>query len=324
MYVCCGLPLGTFSSDVKNFIRQMKTLNQHENIAWAVPPLFLAMNLTGEANPPVEMSWDKALELGIMVGPELKHILEESPARAVILYFGFLYALLIDDMDMAERSMNEILGIQQQYRRIVVTHFANYMFALLDGLGGCILFQKTKKSKYLALAKNGRKDLNKMNSLNSLPLLQLVDAELAWTRRSSKRKRAAVKGLCDKAIVSLVRSGFSHLGAIAYERAGRFMLQQAQDQGLTTKTDAEFWAKEYLEQSVKLYKEWGATIKVNQMISSQYNTVLQHGRMGVGEEQGSSGNSILGRERYGSVASALNKKSELAIVAPVDDDMQNT
>ncbi|KAL7564313.1 hypothetical protein ACA910_007166 [Epithemia clementina (nom. ined.)] len=364
----CGLPLVPLLSDITNFIQQLRLLNQQEeSICWLVPPLLLAKNLTGQEQvqlPSRELSWEKAVQQGILKDRAVIVAVDATPMGAVIRYFELFMGLVLQDFPVMERAIARILKLPKQQRRLPGTSYGNYFHALFDGLGGLAMYQATKRKKYLGLAKNGMADLKKMKSLNSLPLLQLVQAELAASRychdngsknnnNMNKRNnnKDAVKTLYDKAIVSSVRSGFCHFGAMAYERAGRFMLfqQQRQDERQQNQ-DNVFWAKEYFEQALKLYEEWGATVKVDAFVKEHADIFLQqqhkhhdhnpHERQKTPSGSGScrtgsssscssnnnsgirnrSGSMILGRQRFESVASSLDlNQKDLALVVRAAD-----
>ena len=292
LYLSCGLALQPFLSDLGSFVGQLKLFNQHRVLAFAIPAMLLVLNITGESDNPRDISWEHAMRAGILEDKELIPHFEETPGRTMLHYMRLFVAIVLHDMNMVESAPKSILILKKKARRFPATHFINYMLALMDGLAGFALYRKKRLRRYLWVARKGLNELKKMHTINSLPLLHLLEAEQEASFRLADM--AAVKVLFDKAIASLVRCGNTHYGAIAYERAGRFMLNDGRD---------EFWAKEYLHQSLTLYQEWGALVKVREMTKEFPSIFCQKGTISTRV----AGTAIHGRKRFGSIAVALHQ-----------------
>ena len=199
LYISCGLSLTAFASDIKNFVGQIKVLNQQDMMAFMIPPLLLSINLTGQSDTPRVLSWEKACELGFLDQQELLPVFEATLPGMMMRYYRFLLALVLNDTERMQTAMDDILLLPKRNRRFIGTHHGNYLFSLLDGLGGFILYQKTRQRKYRCIGRNGRDDLKKMPRLNSLPLLQFVEAEFHRICHPMA-SRDTIKSLYDKAI----------------------------------------------------------------------------------------------------------------------------
>lgn len=100
------------------------------------------------------------------------------------------------------------------------------------------------------------KERSKCGVVDCVPLYEMISSLKSMSKLSSKMDN--VKNECNKAMSLLSRSGYVHCGAIANECLGKYMLQH---------TD-EFWAQHYLTHAVRLCSEWGAVVKVDQMMNA--------------------------------------------------------
>jgi len=186
-------------------------------------------------------------------------------------------ALILDDFELTEGALLGVLARKAPYRRFDGTHICNQFFIFFDGLASFALLPKRSKRKFRMIASNSMKQLTVMSrrgSLNCAGMLQLLKAERMALRHSNPLKirnpsswqasamLGAVKKSYDNAISQLSRSGFFHFSAYANERIGLFMLKQRD----------QFWAHYYLNRATGLYRDWGASIKV-QMLASAHSLV---------------------------------------------------
>ncbi|QDG50644.1 GAF domain-containing protein [Persicimonas caeni] len=98
---------------------------------------------------------------------------------------------------------------------------------------------------------------------NYLHKRMLVDAEVAWL---DDRFRDAIS-LFDRAIEEATMQGFTHLEALANERAGEFWLAY----------DKPDFAASYLWRAERVYRAWGANRKVA-ALRSEYRDLIERGR----------------------------------------------
>ena len=209
----------------------------------------------------------------------------ESQATIVLLNTRILNAIILNDIADAEKTLETLRN--KQTRRMTGCHFMNYAFALCEGLLCAILIRQKKGSRFLrkTLAENIAwfTSRTKLGNVNCVGMLQLLLAEKS-SKKPGNEKR---KQLYDKAISSLVRSGFTSFGALANELAGRFA-QEGNDQ---------YWTEHYLEEAANLYKEWGATRKVRMMLAE--HKFLDEGKLAM-DFKGVKSSTHKGRERFDS------------------------
>ena len=100
-------------------------------------------------------------------------------------------------------------------------------------------------------------------SNNSHKLLLLRAEDAAFSGQKSKKKRERAKALFDAAVTTAKANGFLNDEAIACERAALFF-EEIGDEGLFTS---------YMTRSHKLYIQWGATAKAEQLVQAHPETI---------------------------------------------------
>ncbi|KAL3917565.1 MAG: hypothetical protein SGILL_004654, partial [Bacillariaceae sp.] len=100
---------------------------------------------------------------------------------------------------------------------------------------------------------------------------------LAMTTPKKSAKKV-VQRTYDEAISMLERSGLTHYAAMANESTGLYLLNVYNDRD---------WAEHYLKRALGLYSEWGAVVKVEQMLK-------QHGFLERSSVEKPLGNKSLG------------------------------
>ena len=112
----------------------------------------------------------------------------------------------------------------------------------------------------------------KTRPINVISLVTCLEAEQMGieylssiaTRKKSQMSPEQVCETYNSAIAQFLRLGTNHYGAIANELAGKFFLKLKDD----------YWAEHYLSESCRLYMEWDAVTKVEQM-ASDYSSHLE-------------------------------------------------
>jgi hypothetical protein len=111
---------------MKQIGRQLIICHQHLALAFIVPFLCLALNLTGQTENPVSVTLEDCQKEGIIIKDE------DSQVLLTLCYVQVLNAYILGDRALAERSLTRIGTLSQN--RYSGTHFGNYVFAALDGL----------------------------------------------------------------------------------------------------------------------------------------------------------------------------------------------
>jgi hypothetical protein len=233
-----------------------------------LPDLHLALNLTGQSDTPTVISWEKIQESSLFDYNAV--IAKEHPAELSRLYTQMFNALILRDTGLIEQSMAAVLARKKPFQRFDGTHLCNQFFIFFDGLSCFTLMGKRyRNKKYMKLATDSIRKLARMSrsgSINCTGMLEFLKAEEKALRLSHQRRSSswhdsveitAVRKAYDIASAQLSRSGFFHYSALANEHIGRFMLHHGDD----------FWAKHYLSRATVLYRDWGATVKVEQLLS---------------------------------------------------------
>lgn len=131
-----------------------------------------------------------------------------------------------------------------------------------------------KRKKYQAIGKKILKFFTadmKYGSVNAFPIVSMLEAE----ESPSKEKY-------DKAIKACARLGLVHHEAYMCERAGRYFMEQGDDN----------WSEFYLAQAILLYGEWGAAGKA-ETLTNETSRILSKSSL-----RESVNTSLQGRSRY--------------------------
>ena len=296
-YMLSGLPLGPLLADSQNFMSQLYLFKQQNNVLWfSVMAQFARILMDPRSGDYKQMTWEGIEATGDLPPDGDIKVYESMSGNLLLLYFRAWISFLMGDLDEATIPVLKLLSLgKKQIRFPGNEHVVNYLFTLLDGLLGFALYQKTKQRKFLRMAKRAIAWKLAATSLNSVGLQQLLEAQQSSIDAGEQKE--TTKSLYDRAIVSLVRSGCLHYGAMAKEEAGKFMLLHGD----------EFWAKEYLSSALTMYSEWGARLKVSQM-KATYEFLQSEPQEKV------TGSRLRGRERFKSaVAFPAKEQDDLAV-----------
>jgi hypothetical protein len=254
LYKFCGLPLGYFAADLRKYLAEIKLCRQDFLLAFLLPDFQLALNLTGETTNAAIISW-----AAIQESHQFTYKTEEAqqhPADLNRQYDQLFNAIVLGDADMVEQTLISILARQPIYRRFDGSHFANQFFTFWDGLASIVMLRKKRNRTFSHFFSQSVKSLTRIceaGSINCVGMLQLLKAE----RKSLLNANVEdVRRMYTDAIIQLSKTGFTHFGALANERAGEFMLQH----------NDTFWGEHYLSRAATLYHEWGASVKVAQLL----------------------------------------------------------
>jgi hypothetical protein len=311
VYKFSGLPLKPFAEDFKKYLTELRLCHQDFLLAFLLPDYHFTLNLTGQTDHPNEVSWELIHRSNMFTYKTV--VPAEHPAELNRLYTQIFNALILNDIDLVEEALLGVLARKKRFRRFEGTHISNQFFIFYDGLASFALLRKHLSRKFAKVARDSVRDLTLMSrrgTVNCTGMLGLLKAEELALFQSKKRssvphhatswqdsaETGAVKKSYDTASANLSRSGFFHYSAYANERLGLFMLQN----------EDEFWAEHYLHRAILLYRDWGASLKVQRMTET-------HGFVHSGEtehDDGSSpmhhGYSIRAKARYHSMYDSVS------------------
>ena len=252
LYMFCGLPLGPFESDTRNFGEQLRLCHQDLPLSFILPYYRLACNLCGKTKEPELVTWDSCREFTLFSENMTRY--NDSRADMNMCHAQLLNAYLLRNQEIQIKCLEQIRKLNNF--ELDGTHFSTYFYALCIGLSASTLYRDCKKVSYWFLArrmKNWLKQVSARRNLDCVGIIALLEAESMrarplWCGRSSPH--ALIREKYDQAISLLARSGMTHFCAIACEQAGRFL------QG------DQYWSEVYIRRSVRLFEEWGAVVKV--------------------------------------------------------------
>ena len=199
-------------------------------------------------------------------------------------------SFILKDLETAEASFRKVHNIPVRHRTFPYNYVDNYFCILVQGLVGFWLGKEKRNKSYRKCAVQTIQWFKERPNLNTVPLRLLLEAQEASTGRNIDA--AKVKGCFDSVIVMLARSGLVHYGAIANELLAEFLMQEPQNDPGS--------AQIYLRRSVQLYKEWGATVKVEAI------TKL-HGLSADVVNGNKTATTLRGRERFSSRMDSASK-----------------
>ena len=301
IYWHCGLPLGPFAQDLRNFGEQLRICHQDLQLAWLLSAHQLAMNLMGETEDPLNFSREAIIrQHEDLFSENLLQGLGDESSRTVnadILFTWYLQlynAYILEDVAVVEKTMKRLLKLKSVSRRFGGTHCTNYFLPFIDGLAGLFLSKKLPRRRIgPRVTKAALVELTKMSKsrpINSITPLKLIQAELYARKKSTLDTKARAK--YNEAINEFSRSGMNHFCAIANELAGKNMLERGE-------TD---WAALYLESAMRKWAEYHATVKVQLMVKKY--SFLEGLSLEL-TKPGAGGTSIQGRSRFDATTDSL-------------------
>jgi hypothetical protein len=243
-----GLPLLPFINEMRRVGAQLRFCGQDLSLAYILPMLQLALNLTGNSADPLSLTWDACK--GESMYSSNVTFLPDSPSALFLHYAQLLIAYILNDLDLAEEASKAA-----NYGLLTGTHFSQSFHIFLDALLYISLYREKKKKHYWRTANrliDKFAELSRRQPINCLGMLVFLQAE----ELSLKKDKDYVKEAYDDAISHLMQGEFVHLAAIANERAGEFMARRGD----------LFWAQTYMSRAFTLYDEWGAVVKSNQLL----------------------------------------------------------
>jgi len=180
VYLFSGLQLDSFAKDMFQFTEQLKLCHQDLALAFILPALQLALNLSGETSNPADISNESMKALDAYNDSMFVDTTTEDPTITFVYYLQAFSGFLLEDMDLASQALNRLST--RQMKRLEGTQILNLLFILIDGLVGFSLYRKDPRRKYWKLARSAIKDLEalvKKRSINCGGILSLLKAEEA-------------------------------------------------------------------------------------------------------------------------------------------------
>lgn len=248
------MPLEPFVSNLRVFEGQMRLVGNDFGLAVILLILQLALNLRGEVEDPLTLSWGR-IKHDLNFDVNSTQGINNRFVNLCLSYSQLFNAYILGDLKLAHQA-SKVTG----FERVMGNHFCNTIHAFYDGMLYLALCRQTKRQHYRRIATRVVRRLSslaKSRPVNVVPLLSLLQAEEASLLSTSEviRRNKVIK-LYDLSIKQLVRGGFVHYAAIANERAAEYVANACGDR------EREL---EYLQRAHALYLEWGALAKTRAM-----------------------------------------------------------
>ena len=250
----CALPLKVYAEDLKHVCEQLKLLKQDTTFTLVAPYRQSALNLIGDMAEQVEtLPYEQ-------VNGEKNFLNENGISQSELglpwhncFMLSYIVAYVFNDVELAHKKRKEMR--ERNKGGLKSFHFIVYLETFFSGLVDFARFRRLGKRKTV---RKGRESIHIMDRLvkdgvvNCQGMLLLLQAE----HESFNGKRDVVKKLYDDAINAFAAGGFIHFQAIASERAAEYFLTIGN----------RVCAEGYMGAAIRLYNEWGAVAKTQQLV----------------------------------------------------------
>ena len=255
----CGRPLDEVEAVHRLYCRQMCEFNHRSKALLALCYWQLCLNLMGmqgsSSSPHLLDGEAIRLREFEMEANSSGNILAQQSLTLTKLILSYL--------------ASDQLGLQGQIERLelpskIGSHFLIYCGSFHFCLCLLEVCRHRPRSRYRRMIRGLYRLLQnnvKKGNRNCEPLANLVNAEIVSQRRP--KKVGLVKTLYDAAILDCSSQELLHVEAIAHERAAKYLFEQQRFEE----------ARPYMVTCLGLFEEWGATIKVEQLVA-RYPTVF--------------------------------------------------
>lgn len=270
-YLCVGLPLGPLESDLVSFAMESRQFGMPNTVQvmYAIFRQTIHNLQTMQPDPTLLKgeAFDQEKELNKFNGQGLVMTKRDvNTFRLMLACFYRTWETAAELVDALEFCLDTDKFPPRAHLRL--TYMGIACLVLGQRGGGRIGHYRQLGRKII---KKFKDDI-KSGSQNALPVLRVLEAIEAPTKEHY-----------DVAIRTCARLGLIQLQAITYEFAGLDYLKQG-DMG---------WAEHYLEQSLALYHDWGATGKANQL-HRDHDDLLRNSSRNFSAR----GSALKGRSRY--------------------------
>ena len=201
VYLFSGLSLHSFSRDMNKFARQFKLCHQDIALAYILPAMKFALNLSGKTSDPLDISRDSMQDLEGFQETMFIETATEDPTVLCVYYLQGFTAYLLGDRKKAEGALSKIL--LRRTKRLEGTQIFNLFFILCDGLVSFALCRSRSMNKHRKVGRSAIKDMEKLakkRSINCGGLLSLLRAEDASL---DERNADTVKRMYDAVSIQL-------------------------------------------------------------------------------------------------------------------------
>jgi hypothetical protein len=252
----CALPLKSYAGDLKNVCEQLKSLKQ--DIIWTLVAPFqqAAMYLMGEMTDDQRLSYEKVLDEN-----SFSHETGITEAEADLpwhrfVMLSYIVAYIFNDVELAYETRKQTR--KRKDGGLNGLNFLVYLEVFFSGLVDFASYRKFRRRKFM---RKGTEAIRRMKKyvkegiMNCNGMLLCLKAEYETFRGWSDVD--GIKKLFDDSIKTFAAGGFLHFQAVTSERAAEYFLGPGNN---------HMWAEAYMGAAIRLYNEWGAVAKSQQLI----------------------------------------------------------
>ena len=247
--VYVGRPLGAVEQELQANCDLMVYSNQLSIKCWVLPYLILAKKLRGVKIDGDEKDFE-SLEKYCLEMRSFAHW-----ATAIIVQLELL--VFLSDWGAAAKNLGK-----EDLRQFVPGLYPSVRFTFLEAL---IILKKAQNVKSFMkkrkLKKRALKSLKilrgwaKKGNVNVVHYVHLVEAQLAALEGKNNKAEEKYKS----AIATATRNGFIQDRALSHELASEYFAATTND----------YWKDYHLDNAIKSYTDWGASVKVAQLESKR-------------------------------------------------------
>lgn len=244
-----GYPLGQVETSGAELVEQLQLYGVDSILSLVLEIRVPIRYLTGCADKP--LNWDE-------IEQDCPVINDGSETqRLFCAYMGRLeLAIFFRELDVANRIAEKLVSVGTHGFAYYVSRTHRIYFS---GLAASAMARKTGLRKYKKRARAFATEMRRIartKGLNALHKALMLEADLLACGSQSVAK---VQDAYDEAIASAMKAGHIHLAALGSEIAAEYFFEN----------DAKFSARKYFSQARDLYRDWGATAKVDELIATR-------------------------------------------------------
>jgi predicted ATPase len=250
----CALPLKSYAHDLKHVCEQLKLLKQ--DIIWTLvaPYRQSALSLVGEMTEDQRLTYKKVFDEKNFLNETGITKAERGLPWHNFFMLSYIVAYIFNDLELAHETRKEMRERNNGGPKSL--HFIVYLEVFFSGLVDFARYRKTRKRKCMRKGKEAIRAMEKYvrdGIVNCHGMLRCLQAE----HESFRGNTDVVKKLFDDAINTFAAAGSLHFQAVANERAADYFLGAGNNRT---------WAEAYMGAAIRLYYEWGAVAKAQQLV----------------------------------------------------------
>lgn len=242
-----GYPLGPVETSGAELVEQLQLYGVDSILSIVLEIRVPIRYLAGRADKP--LNWD-----------EIEHVCpvmhdSSETYRLLYAYLGRLeLAIFFRELDVANRIAERVASVgTYDSSYVALTHRIYF-----SGLAASGMARKTGLRKYKKRARAFATEMRRITrarGLNTLHKALMLEADLLACKSKNVAK---VQDAYNEAIASAMEAGHTHLAALGSEIAAEYFVENHD----------KISARKYISQARDLYRDWGATAKVEELLAT--------------------------------------------------------